>query len=239
MNPNENPQTNNNGLNQANESTNVTPFVTPQPIGFNVQQTPQTVSAAGAQPSPQPMPAQGTNVTPTPMPSAPSNVTPTPVSAPQPQANPVPNTPSATVVEPTQVVSNQQIAKEDPNAKIAQISVPPSVPQGNVEQVTVDNKKKKKGGSFFLFLVIGLLIYFTINIDKMAQMYDNYMKTGSLTATDVVPDNTTDGFIKIGEPSSSMKVFNINFYNFTKNNAKSGVSFNYSSFESYDNPTSL
>ena len=212
MNPNDNTQNSNSNINQAG---NGEPFVVPNPIGFGVPQTPnqQPVNTPVT-----PMPANNTPVTPTPMPATNTPVSPTPMSTP---------------VTPTNV------ATEDPNAKISEVNIPPSAPSG-AEEPQVINTTKKKGSNILLFIIIIILIAFAVNIDKMSEMYDNYMKTGSLTASNVTPDNTTTaGFIKIDDTSSSMKVNNINFYNFRKNTEDLTIGFNYEASVKIENVSSL
>lgn len=238
MNPAGNTPNPNTNLNQPNVGTNDGPFVTPTPIGFSMPQA--GVTPVGSAPSPvgpTPMPAPqtpGVPVTPTPMPApaTPAPVTPTPVAASQPVAQ-QPVTPQPVV--PNSVAS--EITKEDPNAKLAEINVPPA--SNTVEEPQVINTVKSKGSNFILFLVIIILVAFAVNIDKVAEMVDNYMKTGSLTSTTVTPDNTTGGFIKIDESSSSMKISEINFYNFRKNISDLTISFNFESFAAYEDSKTL
>ena len=239
MNPAGNTPNTNTNLNQPNTGANNGPFVTPTPIGFSVPQTPvspavnvqNTVSAPNpVSPTPMPAPQVQTPVSPTPMPAP---VTPSPVT-PTPMAN------VAQPVTPQVVTQNtvaSEITKEDPNAKIAEINIPPA--SGVANEPEVINTVKSKGSNFILFLVIAILVAFAINIDKVAEMVNNYMETGSLTSTTVTPDNTTGGFIKIDESSSSMKISEINFYNFRKNISELTISFNFESFATYEDTKAL
>ena len=231
MNPNGNTQgtnqVNSNGFGVPQTNSNVQPQGTPMG-GIQIGQTVASVpTSAPVNPvTPSPMPAQGT-ITPqaTPMPA--QN---TPV-IPQPVVTPTPSTPviSQSVVENT--------TKEDPNAKLTEVSIPPSASTTAEPQVV--NTVKSKSSNVLLFIIIIILVAFAINIDKMAEMYDNYMKTGSLTSTTVTPDNTSDGFIKIDDASSSMKIDDVKFYKFSKEEAELSISFNYETYEKIDSLASL
>jgi len=214
MNPNNN-NTQNTNTNMGNATGNASPFVTPTPIGYTAP-VQNTVA-------PQPMPAQGTPVTPQPMPAQ---------GVQAPAQNVTPSAPAQT----NNAIQTSQATNEDPNGKVQQLNIPPSNP---VDEPQVINTKQSKGSNILLFIIIAALIYFAVNIDKMAEIYNNYMKTGSLTATNVNPDNTTAGFIKIDDSSSSMKVNNINFYNFRKNAEEKSISFNYEAFDVIEDVKSL
>ena len=216
MNPNDSTQ----GMNQGNPNVSNGQFVNPSPIGFDMPQSSVTpVQSVPVQPQSVQQP-----VTPTPMPAQPQAVNPSPMPA-QPQT-----------VNPTPMATVQ--TKEDPNAKLTEVSVPPSA--GNtVNEPQVINTTKSKGSNILLFIVIIILIVFAINIDKMSEMYDNYMKTGSLTASKVTPDNLTDGFIKIDDASSSKKVANIKFYNFKKSTTDTTISFSFEAFAKIEEPSKL
>ena len=176
MNPNDSTQTPNSNINQSNGA----PFVTPNPIGFSVPQAgggqAPVQNSAPVPPTPMPAP-QSVPVTPTPMPAQGAAFTPTPVG-PTVTPNTTPVNPSPTVVEQT---------KEDPNAKLTEVSIPPSA-GNNVAEPQVINTAKSKGSNILLFIIIAILVAFALNIDKMSEMYENYMKTGSLTASKVDPN---------------------------------------------------
>lgn len=216
MNPGDNPQSFNTGVNPGVPSGQTT-----SPQGFTVQGT----VTPSVTPSPvQPMPAQSVPVTPTPMPAQGTPVAPTPMPA----------TPQT--VAPVQVGSEQ--TKEDPNARLTEVNIPPSVPTATAEPQVI-NTTKSKGSNILLFIVIIILIIFAVNIDKMSEMYDNYMKTGSLTSNNVNPDNTSSGFIKIDDATSSMKVKNIKFYNFKKSTEDLTLTFSFEAFEKIEDPAKL
>ena len=218
-----NPNDSNPNLNQVGTSSNGGPFVTQEPTSFGVPQMPASQGVQSVNNvTPTPMPAQGTPVTPVQMPAQGVPVTPTPV-APTPVSNTVVNNPNM----------------EDPNAKLTEVKIPPSA-SNNVEEPQVINTTKKKASNILLFIIIIILVVFAVNIDKISEMYDNYMKTGSLTASNADPDNTTtSGYIKIDDTSSSKKINNINFYNFRKSTTDLSIGFNYESSVKIDDSASL
>lgn len=226
MNPNDNTQNQNQNpnLNQMGGNTNNNQFVNPNPIGFGVQQPQATIT-----PVQNMAPSPSNNVAPTPMPSTMQNVTPTQMPA---------SNPSSVVPTPMTDASTLDQTKEDPNAKIADVYLPPNVNMQSEPEVI--NTVKSKGSNILLFIVIIILVFFAINIDKVAEMYENYMKTGSLTEIQGTTNNTTDaGYIKIDDSTSSMKLNDVNFYNFRKDASNNSISLNYESYQNVDDSKSL
>lgn len=213
---------------QAAPATPVTETVAQTPVTQTAVQTPvapapeaQTVAPAPVAPTVQSAPVQAP-VSPTPMPATPAPV----------QATPMP----ASTEVPSAV--NTEITKEDPNAKIAEVNIPPSVPASPGNEPVVITPKKSKGSNIVLVLVIAVLIAFVYKIDYFIELYENYMETGSLTPKKTPTDNLSNGYILIGEKNSYMRIKNIKFYNFKKDGDMK-LSFNYEAFEKYNDSASL
>ncbi len=116
----------------------------------------------------------------------------------------------------------------------------PTVPTGN-EEITVVNTERKKTSSIIMLILVGILIAFVFNIDKVIEYYDNYMATGNLTSktNNETTNNLVNGFILIGENTSRIQIDKIIFYNFKKKDESSSIIFNYESSLKYDNVPSL
>jgi len=193
-----------------NEVNNVNNQVNNTTVPNNNVIPPQTTPAQVPQ-STQPSVAQ-----PTPMPATPSSVVkPTPMPA-----------PAGNVVNPTQLSSQP-----------AQV---PPIPSAANQELTVVNTTKKRTSNIILIIFLILMILVVFNIDTVLKYYDNYMKTGSLTkdTNEQSTDNLVSGYILINDNSSSMKVNNINFYNFRKKN-DTMLTFNYESSNSFDDPKAM
>ena len=69
-----------------------------------------------------------------------------------------------------------------------------------------------------------------MNVDTIVKYYDNFIASGSLTSNNNSSDNLTNGFIQIGEQTSSKKEQGITFKNFKKQDGI--VTFNYEALSS-------
>ena len=160
----------------------------------------------------QPMPNNG----------IPQPITPTPVAQ-EPVTNPGLFANENSVPTPVAPVNPTPIAPVTPAAPSP--TVAPVVPTPQVEvsapvsndEVTVINNTKSKGGGFAVIIIIGLIILFIFNIDKVIELYERYTTTGTLT--EVKDDNTnnlTGGYLLIDDNSSNITVEDIKFYSFAK-----------------------
>ena len=155
----------------------------------------------------------------------------TPQVAPQPQnVTPTPMPATGNNVTPTHMPS-------DPNGVVPPVNIVGGMPSANNQEVVI-NTTKHKTSYFGLFIVVILLVLFVLNVDTMVAYYDQYIKSGSLTSKNNSSDNLSDGYILIGEKSSSKKVSGILFNNFEKSENDS-ISFNYSSVQNVSNPSEL
>ena len=215
MNPNDNNQNLNNNVNGNNPAMNQTPVTNQTPV-----QTNANVPNVSTLSSEDLIIQGGVNA---PAPSVPVTpnvpVTPTPM----PQTN-----------EP--VTPTPMPAPADPNAKVEPINMTSNQPQA--ADVTVINNTKTKTSHIGVFIIAVVLILFVINVDKIVSLYDQYMKPSSLTTNNNSSDNLSDGYIPIGESSSSKKEKEITFNHFVKGEGNT-LKFNYNSSVNYINPSTL
>ena len=182
--------------------------------------------------SPTPMPAPAQNYNAAQMPAQP-NVQPV-----QPAQQPV----QQPVQQPSQVVQSTPSMQTPASLTGAspKLTIPPAPSPANPEEVTVVNTTKTKGSNIILIIFLALLILFVFNIDTVLKYYDNYVKTGSLTIdTDSAnTDNLVNGYILIDDSTGSIKLENINFYNFRKS-GNLVISLNYLSSVDYSDTKTL
>lgn len=116
------------------------------------------------------------------------------------------------------------------------------VPKENKVVVTDVNASSKKTSNaiiFILIVILALVIYFLNDIfyfyeNKISPLFsDNLKNDNSTTNNNDNGFNLVDGFIKIGEVSSYIKLKGIKFYNFRKSDSGKYISFNYLSSLKY------
>ena len=222
---------NDNNQNWGNNVNNAAPIqnVTPTPMPSNgVNVAPQVMPAPTQSIPATPM----QEVTPTPVGAMPNvEVTPTPI-------NTVPTAPTQVAPAAPQSVPTPSVTPQPVNNGPVAEEVTLSPTNNSAENVTVISTKKSSVSNVILIIIIGLLVLFVFNMDKVIEYYELYMETGSLTKPDDTPtDNLANGYILIDE-SSSIKVENIRFYNFRKA-GDTTLTFSYVSGSKYQTPSSL
>lgn len=113
-----------------------------------------------------------------------------------------------------------------------------TAPVLNKDDVTViSTYKEKKGGGFLVFIIIAAMILFVLNIDKVEEYYDKYIKQNNFTLLGkptVSERSLVDGFIVVNDANSGDKINNIEFYNFSNEDSEK-IKLNYVSREKYQN----
>ena len=209
MNPNENNQNLNNNTNPVNQEQNTnTSPVSTLSSEDLIIQGGYTAPIPNVPVQPSVAPQGSAPVTPTPMPQT-----------------------QQTVPAPTPMPT-------DPNANIAPVNMSVA-PQANEASPEVINTTKAKSGSNIgVFIIVIILIAFVLNVDTVVSLYDKYMKQGSLVDNNNSSDNLSDGYIQIGEASSSKKEQDITFNNFAKSSSNT-ITLNYSSASTYNDVETL
>lgn len=143
------------------------------------------------------------------------------------QATPVAPT-QGTPVAPTQaapIVDDQPVVT--PNSEV------------QVVEAVVNTTKKSSGSSFLFIVVMIIVVAFVIFIDEVVDFFTNDMN-GFFTDSSLVDDssNLFDGYIKLEEQNSYMKVEKVKFYNFKKGDGTS-IILNFVSDKSVSKPEQL
>ncbi len=125
-----------------------------------------------------------------------------------------------------------------PNVNATETVVTPVI--NEVAPVTeVNTNKSKSGGNVLFFIIVIILLLSVFFIDDIVDLLtsDNYQYLNGITP-DKTSNNLLDGFIKIGENDSFMKLEKIKFYDFKKTTTDT-ISFSYVSDKSVSKPESL
>ena len=103
----------------------------------------------------------------------------------------------------------------------------------------IQTAPKRKTSNFIIILFLVLLILFVFNIDTVITIYDQYKNAGNpQNPINKNTNNLTDGYIKINENASSIKLKDIKFYNFRQTQGK-GITFSYEVLAKIDDAKAL
>ena len=172
------------------------------------------------------------------MPSKPNDVKPVNVPANGTNINPTPmnssnNQPNQNTVNPNEVILDKP--KQDETNSVVEVATLNS----SVAPITEVNTNKKKSGNFLFFLVIIILLVITFYLDNVVDYLteDNYKFLNGIT-NEASSGNLVNGFIKVSEETSFIKIEKIKFYNF-KQTTKNTIAFDYVSSKNISNPQNL
>lgn len=197
------------------------------------------------------MPAENKKVVAQPMPATNTNVKPTNMSQPvqgkkieQPLQNnnqenkgvinpnvvaSVDTKATATEVKPTVVNGNQTTIQE--------VATPIEHTAAPVTELNTSSNKKSSNLLFFIAIIVLLLVTFFIDdvVDLLTE--DNYQYVNGITP-DSTSNNLVNGFIKVGENNSFMKLNKVKFYDF-KQASDGTISLTYVSDKNISKPENL
>lgn len=108
-----------------------------------------------------------------------------------------------------------------------------------VTELNTSSKKTSNAIIFVLIVILALVIYFMNDIfdfyeNKISPLFNNSENNSNTTNNDDNGFNLVDGFIKVGEPNSYIKLKGIKFYNFRESDSGKYISFNYLSSLKYN-----
>ena len=111
--------------------------------------------------------------------------------------------------------------------------------ESSVTPLTELNTSKRKNSNFLFFLIIIILLVVTFFIDNVVDFLtkDNYQYLNGITP-DSSSSNLVNGFIKVGENNSFIKLEKVKFYNF-RQAAQNTVSLDYVSDKTISKPENL
>lgn len=171
------------------------------------------------------------NITPEPIPTTVKDFKPVNMPA---EGKDIPATPmiEESEVNPTEVIP---AVTETPVIDTVEAVTPDTVSVTPVEL----NTNKKKSGNFLFFLVVIILLVATFFIDNVVNLLteDNFKYLNGITP-DTSSSNLINGFIKVGENNSFIKLEKVKFYNF-KQAAINTVTLDYVSDKSISKPENL
>ncbi len=172
------------------------------------------------------MPSKPNDIKPTNVPASGSNINPTPITSSNTQSSQNPVNTNEVILDNIEVQENTPVVK-------------PATLESSVSSVTEVNTNKKKSGNFLFFLVIIILLVITFYLDNVVDFLteDNYKFLNGIT-NEATSGNLVNGFIKVSEETSFVKLEKIKFYNF-KQTTKNTIAFDYVSSKNISNPQNL
>ena len=196
--------------------------------------------------NPQPMPAYpGNQVYPTQMPLYPDNsVNPTMMN--QGMGMPMQGMdmqqPEMQMQQPEMDMQQPEMQMQQPEMDMPQPEVvspgpevvspqPEVAPTLNSEDVTViSTNHGKKGGGAAVIVIALFLVLFVFNIDKVEDIFNNYVKENILFNKNANKgENLNGGFIQVDDPNSFDTLNSIKFYNFNTTTVNNALALNYKS----------